>query len=126
MRYFPVFVDLEDIKIIVSGAGEMAVAKLRLLLKTSARITVFGANPASEIATWANEGRITLFRRSVAAGDTTGAVLLYAANNDAAEDARAAAIGRSAGALVNIVDNIDDSAFITGANIDINGGMLFS
>ncbi|MEL6290621.1 MAG: siroheme synthase CysG [Pseudomonadota bacterium] len=118
MRYFPVFVDLEDIKIIVSGAGEMAVAKLRLLLKTSARITVFGANPASEIATWANEGRITLFRRSVAAGDTTGAVLLYAANNDAAEDARAAAIGRSAGALVNIVDNIDDSAFITPAIID--------
>ena len=34
------------------------------------------------------------------------------------EDARAAAIGRAAGALVNIVDNLEDSDFITPAIVD--------
>ena len=118
MRYFPVFVDLEDVKVLVSGAGEIAVAKLRLLLKTPARIAVFGADPVPEIADWASEGRITLYQRRVEADDATGAVLFYAANNDAAEDARASDIGKSAGAFVNIVDNTRDSAFITPAIVD--------
>ena len=48
----------------------------------------------------------------------TGAALVYGANGDAAEDARAAAIGRAAGALVNIVDNLEDSDFITPAIVD--------
>ncbi len=118
VRYIPVFVDLEDVNVIVSGAGEIAVAKLRLLLKTPARITVFGVGPVPEITAWASEGRLTLFQRTVEADDAIGAVLLYAANNDAAQDARAAAIGKAAGALVNIVDNIDASAFITPAIVD--------
>ena len=44
MRHFPVFLDLRDRRVVVSGAGETAVAKLRLLLKTEARIVVFGAD----------------------------------------------------------------------------------
>ena len=63
MRYFPIFVDLNDAKIIVSGAGNVAVAKLRLLAKTSARISVYGVKPAPEIVSWAKEGKIFLFRR---------------------------------------------------------------
>ena len=43
---------------------------------------------------------------------------VYGANGDADEDARAAAIGRAAGALVNIVDDLEDSDFITPAIVD--------
>ena len=42
MRHYPVFVDLRDRTVVVSGAGDVAVAKLRLLLKTEARIEVYG------------------------------------------------------------------------------------
>ena len=45
MRHFPVFVDLRGRRVVVSGAGEIAVAKLRLLLRTEAEIAVFGAAP---------------------------------------------------------------------------------
>ena len=41
-----------------------------------------------------------------------------APTGDAEADARAAAIGRAAGALVNIVDNLDGSDFITPAIVD--------
>jgi uroporphyrin-III C-methyltransferase/precorrin-2 dehydrogenase/sirohydrochlorin ferrochelatase len=117
MRHFPVFLDLRGRRVVVSGAGETAVAKLRLLLKTEARIAVFGADPAPEVRAWAAEGRLALVERPVAHGDAVGASLLYGANGDPAEDARAAAIGRTAGALVNIVDDLS-SDFITPAIVD--------
>ncbi|WP_349363975.1 MAG: siroheme synthase CysG [Roseitalea porphyridii] len=118
MRHFPVFVNLDGRRVIVSGAGETAVAKLRLLLKTEARIAVFGENAVLQVRQWAAEGSIVLTERPIAVGDALCAALLYAANDDPAEDARAARIGREAGALVNIVDNLDDSQFITPAIVD--------
>ena len=118
MKHFPIFLAVEGRRIVLSGGGEAALAKLRLLLKTEGRITVFAPTPAPEIESWANEGRLTLHRRAMAPGDTRSAALFYAADEDATEDARTAAIARADGALVNIVDNLDDSQFITPAIVD--------
>ncbi len=118
MRFFPVFLKLEGRRALVSGAGETAAAKLPLLLKTEATIVVFGESPAPRVRAWAEAGRITLVERPIARGDAICAALLYCANDDAIEDARAARIGAEAGALVNIVDNAEDSAFITPAIVD--------
>ena len=67
---------------------------------------------------WAAAGRLRLVERDLAAGDADGAALVYGATGDATEDARVVAIGRAAGALVNIVDNLDGSDFITPAIVD--------
>ncbi len=119
MRHYPVFLDLRDRSIVVSGAGPVAVAKLRLLMKTEARIEVYGAAPLPEDP---RLGRARVASSSssapIAAGDAAGAALVYGANGDAEADARAAAIGRAAGALVNIVDDLDGSDFITPAIVD--------
>ncbi|MCU4652702.1 siroheme synthase CysG [Roseibacterium sp. SDUM158016] len=118
MQHFPVFIAVAGRRIVVSGGGGAAIAKLRLLLKTEARLTVLAADPAPEIERWAAEGRLTLTRRALEPGDVLCAALFYAANEDAAEDARTAAIARAEGALVNIVDNLEGSAFITPAIVD--------
>ncbi|SIO38428.1 uroporphyrin-III C-methyltransferase / precorrin-2 dehydrogenase / sirohydrochlorin ferrochelatase [Rhodovulum sp. ES.010] len=118
MRHFPVFLDTDARRIVVSGAGECAVAKLRLLLKTQASVAVFGENPDRQVLDWAAKGRLRWVPRQIAAGDATGALLVYAANAEAHADARAAAIARDAGVLANIVDNLDDSQFITPAIVD--------
>ncbi len=118
MRHFPIFVNLEGRRVVVSGAGECALAKLRLILKTDAKIAVYGADPHPDVARLATDGRITLTDRAIEEGDATCAVLLYAANEDEVEDARAVQIGRRAGALTNIVDNLQDSQFITPAIVD--------
>ncbi len=118
MRHYPVFLDLRDRSVVISGAGLVAVAKLRLLMKTEARITVYGTDPVTEIRGWAAEGRLHLVDRPIADGDADGAALVYGANGEAVEDARAAAIARTAGVLVNIVDNLSDSDFITPAIVD--------
>ena len=107
MRHFPIFLDLRDRRVVVSGAGAIAIAKLRLLLKTEARIAVFGAEPAPEVRAWAARGPARAGRAAGRARATPRARRCSTrANGDAAEDARAAAIGRAEGALVNIVDDL--------------------
>ncbi|PHR04598.1 MAG: uroporphyrinogen-III C-methyltransferase [Sulfitobacter sp.] len=118
MDHFPIYLSTKGQRIVLSGGGEAAMAKLRLLLKTQARIDVFSPAPAPEITAWAEQHRLTLHTRALRRGDVLGAALFYAADENAAEDARTAAIARAEGALVNIVDNLHDSAFITPAIVD--------
>lgn len=118
MQHFPIFLAVEGRRVVVSGGGDAALAKLRLLLKTRARISVFSSGPHSDIESWNAAGRLELIKRPLAPGDAKGAALFYAANEDPDEDARTAAIAAVEGALVNVVDNLADSHFITPAIVD--------
>lgn len=118
MDHFPIFLALQGRRVVVSGGGETALAKLRLLLKTRARISVLAAHPEPALRALADEGRITLIPRAFGPGDALCAALVYAANDDATEDRRVARLARADGALVNIVDNLEDSQFITPAIVD--------
>ena len=118
MDHFPIFLSTKTARIIVAGGGDAALAKLRILMKSSAKITVFAPNPASEIEQWHHAGRLTLVTRAMDYGDALCAKLFYAASEDAVEDARTAHLAMTCGALVNIVDNLHDSQFITPAIVD--------
>lgn len=118
MQHFPIFLAVAGREVVVAGGGEAALAKLRLLLKTEARLRVFAADPAPDLLRLAAEGRLTLVQRALAAGDARGAALFYAASEDDEEDARTAALARADGTLVNIVDNLQDSDFLTPAIVD--------
>ncbi len=118
MQHFPIFLNVANRRIVVAGGGDAALAKLRLLLKTEAAIAVYAPDAAPEIHRWAAAGVLTLTSRDIIAADLTGAALFYGANEDAIEDARGAALAHAAGVLVNIVDNLHDSDFITPAIVD--------
>ena len=118
MDHFPIFLATAGRRIVLSGGGDAALAKLRLLLKTTANITVFAPDAAPEIENWATSGKLTLIKRSMEPGDTMCAVIFYAADGDAVEDKRTATIANADGALVNVVDNLEDSQFITPAIVD--------
>lgn len=118
VQHFPIFLRLSGERVVVSGAGQAAAAKLRLLLKSEARICVFGPNPAPEIQSWHRAGALRCVERPVSEADLEGAALLYCANEVPGEDARVAALARRRGVLVNIADNLADSDFITPAVVD--------
>ena len=118
MKHFPIFLAVSGRRIVLAGGGDAALAKLRLLLKTESRLTVIAEDAAPEIERWAAEGRLTLIPRSMEPGDAMCAALFYAAHEDEVEDARTAALAHRDGALVNIVDNLGDSQFITPAIVD--------
>ncbi|MCB5198324.1 siroheme synthase CysG [Loktanella sp. TSTF-M6] len=118
MDHFPVFMAVAGRRIVLSGGGEAALAKLRLILKTRAHVTVFAADAHPDLHRLAHEGKLTLVQRAMEPGDAMCAVLFYAANEDDTEDARVAALAHRDGARVNIVDNLADSQFITPAIVD--------
>jgi uroporphyrin-III C-methyltransferase/precorrin-2 dehydrogenase/sirohydrochlorin ferrochelatase len=118
MQHFPIFLAMADARVLLSGGEAAALAKLRLLLKTPARIEVYADPAAEEIRDWAAEGRLTLIPRPLTAEDIPGATLVYAADEDDALDAHVAGLARAAGVLFNVVDNLSASAFITPAMVD--------
>ncbi|WP_415403208.1 siroheme synthase CysG [Tateyamaria sp. SN3-11] len=118
MNHFPIFLNTSGRRIVLSGGGDAALAKLRLLMKTTAHITVFAPAADDQIKAWADAGKLRLIARAMEPGDTLCAALFYAADEDEVEDKRTAAIAHADGALVNIVDNLADSQFITPAIVD--------
>ena len=78
------------------------------------------SDPAAEVRAWAADGpararRARLWRRAT----PTGAALVYGATGDAGgRRARRRRSARAAGALVNIVDDLEGSDFITPAIVD--------
>ncbi|WP_299165588.1 siroheme synthase CysG [uncultured Tateyamaria sp.] len=118
MNHFPIFLNTAGRRIVLSGGGDAALAKLRLLMKTTAHISVFAPDADDQIKIWAAEGKLRLIERAMEPGDAMCAALFYAADEDATEDKRTAAIAHADGALVNIVDNLADSQFITPAIVD--------
>ena len=118
MKHFPIFMAVEGRRIVLSGGGEAAVAKLRLLLKTEARLTVVAEHVVPEIEAWAADGKLTVIPRAMQPGDAMCAALFYAANDDDAEDARVTTLAQADGALTNWVDNLGQSQFITPAIVD--------
>jgi uroporphyrin-III C-methyltransferase / precorrin-2 dehydrogenase / sirohydrochlorin ferrochelatase len=118
MDHFPIFLALQGRRVVVAGGGETALAKLRILRKTTARLTVIARTPDPALQAMAEAGQITLIARAFGPGDALCAALVYAATDDPAEDRRVARLARADGALVNLVDNLADSQFITPAIVD--------
>ncbi len=113
MRYFPIFFDLRNRPVIVVGGGEEAVRKIRLLLKTEAKIAVIAPALHDELAA---EPRVNWIARHYNASLIEGAALVYSA--DPALNEKVAADAQTLGIPVNAVDNPEISTFIVPSIVD--------
>ena len=103
MKHFPIFLAVEGRRIVLSGGGDAAMAKLRLLMKTEAQLTVIASDIAPDILKWAAQGKLRIIERAMKPGDAICATLFYAANEDDAEDARVSEIANDEGlSLIHI------------------------
>ncbi|MDE2446510.1 MAG: siroheme synthase [Alphaproteobacteria bacterium] len=113
MRYFPIFFDLQDRKVVVIGGGEEALRKIRLLLKTPAQIQVIAPVLHDELAAETRvEWVATVFRAEL----LEGAALVYSADPELNATVSQAAQAR--GIPVNAVDQADISTFIVPSIVD--------
>ena len=113
MRYFPIFVDLNDRKVVVVGGGEEALRKVRLLLKTRARILVVAPLLHDELAA---DPRIEWLATQFSPRQLDGAALVYAAEPAINEVVSAEARARSI--PVNVIDVAEISTFLTPSIVD--------
>jgi uroporphyrin-III C-methyltransferase / precorrin-2 dehydrogenase / sirohydrochlorin ferrochelatase len=119
MRFLPVFLDLQAGPILLVGAGELARAKLRLLLAAGARIRWFATGGDHDVSGLeaADVARIELERGDPLLADLHGVIaILCAGAGDigAAMSARAKAVGLP----VNVMDDLSHSTFIFPAIVD--------
>jgi uroporphyrin-III C-methyltransferase/precorrin-2 dehydrogenase/sirohydrochlorin ferrochelatase len=118
MDYLPIFVSTKAQRIVVAGEGQLAEAKCRAALKTTAAVTLFSEAPTEAMREWANQRRLTLQTRPWGAADLEGVRLVYAASDNEAANQRLAGWARQAGAWVNVLDEPEACDFITPAVVD--------
>jgi len=119
MRFLPVFLDLQTGPVLLVGAGDLARAKLRLLLAAGARIRWFATDGHHDVSgvEAADAARIELAEGDPLAADLRGVIaVLCAGAGDigTAMSVRAKAVGLP----VNVMDDLSHSPFLFPAIVD--------
>jgi siroheme synthase-like protein len=112
-RFYPAFLSLDGLRVVVVGGGPIAASKLAGLAEAGAKITVVAPAIVADIRARAG---VTLVERAFAATDLDGARWVVAAATPAVNrDVAAAADAR--GLFVNAVDDVDSATAYLGAVI---------
>ena len=118
MRYFPLFVDLRNQTVVVAGDGEKAVQKLRLAIKSEARIKVICGTPSPELAVLAQASGAEILYGPFKPADLDGVRLVFVATEDAVLAAAISREARRRDIAINVVDTPEASTFIVPALVD--------
>ncbi len=117
MRYFPIFTDLGDARVLVFGGGSEAANKVRLLMKTDARIEVVAEQLNAELDGLVSHGGIAWVGQSFDEKLLDGVAAVFSAADDAINE-RVSAAARGRRVPVNVVDRPELSSFIVPAIVD--------
>jgi precorrin-2 dehydrogenase / sirohydrochlorin ferrochelatase len=117
LSYYPIFLSLKDRRVLVVGAGKVALRKTRGLVEAGARVTVVAPEWESEFETLP----VRLYRRSFRASDLTGYVLVFAATDDRLTNHRIGVIAKGRAVLANIADSAEECDFLVPARLERNG-----
>lgn len=117
MRYFPIFMDLDNKNIAVIGSGEQAAQKIRLLRKTAAHIRLISKEPNDELKALIEEGAISWETDKFNPDHISDCALVYAASNPEINE-RVMLMANELGIPVNVVDEPEMCSFITPAIVD--------
>lgn len=101
---YPIVLDLRERSVTVVGGGTVATRKIEGLLNAGAWVTVITPSATETIKQWASDGRLQLIERGYAAGDTTGAALVFAATDSAPTNAQVTSEAQAEGRWVNVAD----------------------
>ncbi|HET9620463.1 MAG TPA: bifunctional precorrin-2 dehydrogenase/sirohydrochlorin ferrochelatase [Kofleriaceae bacterium] len=112
-RFYPAFLKLDGLPVVVVGAGPVAASKLAGLIEAGAKITVVAPAIVDEIRGRAD---VTLVERAFTAADLDGARwVVAAATPEVNREVAAAATAR--GLFVNAVDDVASATAYLGAVI---------
>ena len=105
MNYYPVNLDLQDLKVLVVGGGEVAARKVKRLLLTEANITIVSPEINDQIKQFIANNKIKYFKRKFIPSDLEGVFLVIAATNCPDTNSNIGHLANKKNKLVNIVDN---------------------
>ena len=104
MKSFPMFIRMENRRVVIVGGGEQAAQKSRLVLKTEAALDIIAEEIDDELTAIVQSGRARHLRGPITRAQFRDAALVFIGTGCPAIDASIHAIAKDAGALVNVVD----------------------
>lgn len=112
MRYYPVFLDIQNRRCLVVGGGAVGTRKVRTLMQCGARVTVVSPEVTAELAELAIDRDVTLRRRRYQSSDLEGMFLVIGATDDEVLNRRIQADAHGRNMLCNIADRPKACNFI--------------
>ncbi len=117
MDHLPVFLDLKDKKVVVTGGGTIAARRTERALDVGARVFVYASDLCADFAELSNIGNFTHINRPFIADDLDGAVVAWGCMEDES-DQQLADLARQRKVLVNVADVPENCDFITPSIVD--------
>jgi uroporphyrin-III C-methyltransferase/precorrin-2 dehydrogenase/sirohydrochlorin ferrochelatase len=118
MKYFPVFLDANNISALIVGGGEVASRKIELLLKSTTNITIMSETVCSGVERLINIHALTWLKHDYQPGHLSGINLVIAATDDTAVNESVYHESTPLNILTNVVDQPELCTYITPAIID--------
>jgi len=106
MALYPIFLKLEDRKVLVVGGGAVAEQKIEGVLRSATDVTVIAPEVTARIREWAQRGRLKHIAQQFSSGMAQGYFLVIAATDSEELNHAVYAEARAAGALCNAVDDM--------------------
>lgn len=125
VKYLPVGLKVRGEKVLVVGAGEVALHKIRVILPCGPEITVVAPRVCPGVERLAASGKVQLFRRKFRDADARGAVLVISAADVRRVNEQVRRAGHRFGAVVNVVD-VPDLCDLIFVSIFRYRGFIFS
>ncbi len=112
MRYYPIFLDIKDSKVVVVGGGEVAQRKVESLLECGADIFLIGEEITDKLKALIDTGKVHYLGQQYNDDALEGAILVIAATSDAELNRAVSKKAKARNILVNAVDQPEDCTFI--------------
>ena len=112
MSYYPIFVELEDQKILVVGGGKVAQRKIETFLKYGAEILIVSKELTFLLEKYVEDGKISQLGKEFDIDHLTDIFMVIAATDDPQLNAKISSEAKSRGILINAVDQPCDCTFI--------------
>lgn len=100
----PILIDLVKVPVLVVGAGAVATRRCKTILEAGGRPVIVAPRARVEMQALVRRHGLEWRQRNFEDADASGFRLVFAATDSRGANARAAAAGRAAGALVNVAD----------------------
>jgi len=113
LRHYPIFLDLNNLPVLVVGGGKVALRKTKGLLEAGARVTVISPEWAPEFA----EFPVRRITRRFRASDVSGCRLVFAATDDRRTNHRIGVVAKGKGVFANIADSAEECDFVVPARV---------